>query len=97
MTRPGSGSEPRCRAWFPAGHAGPCARAAAGQLGRRASRTNKAIGKTMAVIYDYKDQFNTGFRQKATKRRHSYAEHDWEQIHPGQKKNERPQYTLWED
>jgi len=67
------------------------------QIPGRVSRTNKAIGKKQGVIYDYKDQFNSGFKRKSGSRRSSYVGNGWTQVDPGTKPGEKLQHRLWED
>lgn len=49
------------------------------QIPGRASRTNEAIGKIKGIIRDYRDNFDTGFKAKSTKRHSSYAANGWKQ------------------
>lgn len=55
------------------------------QIPGRVSRT--AEGKQVGIVHDYMDQFSTGFKTKASKRRDSYEENGWEQIFPKKGKN----------
>lgn len=59
------------------------------QIPGRNSRTNTAVVKTdgtkhkhVAIVHDYKDQFDTGCQKKAAGREASYTKHGWEQITP---------------
>lgn len=65
------------------------------QIPGRTSRTNAAISKGTSTIHDYLDQFNTGFRTKAQKRRKSYAAHGWKQMLPGQREGVDPRHLPW--
>lgn len=55
------------------------------QIPGRASRISD--GKEVAILHDYRDQFDHGFRQKASGREASYARNEWEQHFP---KNGKP-------
>lgn len=50
------------------------------QIPGRASRTDEATAKTLALVYDYKDQFNSGFKQRAARRFTNYGVHNWKQV-----------------
>lgn len=58
------------------------------QIPGRASRTHTfadGASKKIAIVHDYLDQFDIGFRRKAQGRAASYAEHKWAQIMPGRR------------
>jgi len=50
------------------------------QIPGRVSRL--AEGKNHGIVHDYMDQFNSGARRKATKRKKSYTQMGWKQIEP---------------
>ena len=62
------------------------------QIPGRASRI--AEGKDSAIIHDYRDQFDTGFRNKATRRGRTYGKQGWTQVLPKKKSTGRPQDQL---
>lgn len=66
------------------------------QIPGRTSRPNAAINKLKGIIYDGRDQFNSGFKRKSGNRRSGYVSNGWKQIDPGVKPDEKPQRRLWE-
>lgn len=52
------------------------------QIPGRTSRICEDVEKPFAVIHDFKDQFNSTFRNKGYERRRHYKDQGWEQIDP---------------
>jgi len=50
------------------------------QIPGRVSRLSE--GKTHGIVHDYLDQFNSYFRNRASRREKSYSKNGWEQIKP---------------
>ena len=55
-----------------------------------------SAGKEVGIVRDYRDQFNTGFKRKASNRYTNYAGHGWTQVLPGYKRGDKTQLYLFE-
>lgn len=57
------------------------------QIPGRASRVNDKINKPYAILHDYRDNFDSGFRRKAKGREAHYVNQGWEQIDAARQKS----------
>jgi superfamily II DNA or RNA helicase len=57
------------------------------QIPGRLSRTTDKIDKQYGILIDYLDQFDDGFRRKASSRLADYTAHGWKMVMPGSEMN----------
>ncbi len=52
------------------------------QIPGRVSRIDPGTGKEVGIVHDYMDQFNSGYRRRASGREKSYDKQGWKQTFP---------------